>query len=106
MGQRYEHLALALACRKNIILHDRDAASKTVLIAKALKNPLRGMPLLLQAFGIVLKDLVDKTNKGIKLGTGRCLLAAITGGTENANILSTVRRSIPKFRAALRRLIP
>ncbi len=42
MAQRHVHLALTLPGGKNEILHDCDAAGKTVLIAQPLKDPLRG----------------------------------------------------------------
>jgi hypothetical protein len=97
---------MALPGGKNIILHDCDAASKTVLIAKALKDPLRGVALLLQTLGIVFKDLVNNADKRISLGRTGAFLLRYPGGVENANILSTVRRSTPNTRAASRRLIP
>jgi len=73
MTQRHVHLPLTLPGGKNVILHDGDATGKAILITKALKDPLRRMPLLLQTLAIVLKDLVDNANKRIKLGSRRCL---------------------------------
>jgi len=72
-----QFLALTLTGRKDIVLHDRDAAGKAVLIAQPFKDPLRGMPLLLVNKPVRLKDLVDNADKWIKLRTGWRLLAAI-----------------------------
>ena len=54
MGQRHVHLPLTLSRRKDIILHNRDATGKAVLIAETLKDPLRGMALLLRPLPILL----------------------------------------------------
>ncbi len=64
MVQRHVHFSLTLP------------GSKVILITKALKDPLGSMPLLLQALGVVLKNLIDNTDKRIKLGPVRRLLAA------------------------------
>ena len=68
---------LTLTGRKDIVLHDRDATGKAVLIAQPFKDPLRRMPLLLVNKPVRLKNLVDNADKGIELRAGRCLLAAI-----------------------------
>ena len=104
MAQRHVHLPLTLPGGKNIILHDGDATGKAILITKPLKDPLRRMTLLLQTFGIVLKDLVDNTDKRIKLGPVRRLLAAIARwGRERQHLINraTVNAEQPcRFAAA------
>jgi hypothetical protein len=77
MHQRHEHLALTLTGRKDIILHDRHAAGKVVLIAKALEDPLRAMTLLLRVLPVLLEDLIDVADKRIQLWSRRRLLAPI-----------------------------
>ena len=39
MRQGHEHLPLTLSGRKDVVLHDREAAGEIMLIAKPLKNP-------------------------------------------------------------------
>jgi len=77
MRQRHEHLALTLPGRKDVILHDRDAAGKAVLITQPFKNPLRGMPLLLRDPGVGLKDLVNDPSERIKLRAANRFVAPV-----------------------------
>ena len=77
MHKRHEHLALTLTGGKDIILDDRQAAGKVVLIAKALEDPLRRMTLLLRKLPIVLEHLIDVPDKPIQLRARRRLLAPI-----------------------------
>src|SRR5664279_3478138 len=78
MHQRHEHLLRPLPPAGHIILHNRDAARKPILIAEPLEDPLRRMLLLLRSRLVVPENAVDHCNKWIKLRLRRWLLAHIT----------------------------
>jgi hypothetical protein len=91
---RHEYFAMAQPPRRNVVLNDSDPARIAVLVAKPFEDPLRGVPLLAWPSFIRRLDPIDERGKRIRY----------PGGTENASILATVRGSIPKRRAASRRL--
>ena len=78
MGKRHEHLLASALLPPNIIRHDRQTASETMLVPQPLKNSLRRVTLLLQTALIVQKDLVDDPGKRIQLGTNRRTFAPIS----------------------------
>jgi hypothetical protein len=104
--QWHEHLAMPQPLRPHVVLNDGDPAGIAVLVAKPLKDPLRGMPLLSRPTLIRRQDLIDDPSKAVQLRTRRRPAPPVPGGTENASILATVRGSIPKRRAASRWLTP
>ena len=59
MPQWDKHLALPLPLRQHVVLHDRQAAGIAVLVAQALEDPLRCVPLLRRPAHILFKDPVD-----------------------------------------------
>jgi hypothetical protein len=84
----------------------RDHAAHFARLAEAEKpfeNPLRGMPLLPRGSLIRCQD-PDDPGKRIQLRARRRSTAPVPGRHENASIFATVRGSIPKRRAASRRL--
>jgi hypothetical protein len=84
----------------------RDHAAHFARLAEAEKpfeNPLRGMPLLPRGSLIRCQD-PDDPGKRIQLRARRRSTAPVPGRHENAGIFATVRGSIPKRRAASRRL--
>ena len=86
----------------------RDHAAHFARLAEAEKpfeNPLRGMPLLPRGSLIRCQD-PDDPGKRIQLRARRRSTAPVPGRHENASIFATVRGSIPKRRAASRRLSP
>jgi len=92
--------------RQHIVFYDGDPAGVAVLVAKPLEDPLRGMPLLLRARFIRRQDRIDNPVNRSSFGRAGGRLRRYPGGTENASIFATVRGSIPKRRAASRRLTP
>jgi hypothetical protein len=77
-----------------------------VLVAKSFEDPLRGMPLLPRPTLILQQDPLDDPGERVELRTRRRPASPVPGGTENASIFATVRGSMPKRRAAARRLTP
>ena len=71
MPQRHEHLPLPLPPRQHVVLHDRQPAAITVLVAQTLEDPLRGVPLLRRPALILFQDLVDDPHERIQLRTRR-----------------------------------
>src|SRR5262252_6074172 len=69
--QRYKHLALLQTSPPNVVPDDGDPARVAVLIAKPLKDPLRGMPLLSRPPLIRHQDPVDDPGKGVQLRARR-----------------------------------
>ena len=92
MRQRHEHLAAAAQALPHMILHDRVAAGEAVLIAKPLEHPLRSVP----PFAV----------NPSSCGRFTAAVRRYPGGTENADILRTLSREMPKCLAASRRLVP
>ena len=92
--QRYEHLALPLTLPQHVILHDGQAAGVTVLVAQALEDPLRGVPLLRWTGLIVFQIRSISPTNGSSFGRAGGRLRRYPGGTENTSILATVRGSI------------
>ena len=95
MRKRHENLEVPALLPPNIIRHDRQTASETMLVPKPLKNSLRRMTLLLLTALIVQKNLIDDPDKRIKLGTSRRTLRRFPGGKECFRIFDTVLRSSP-----------
>ena len=75
--ERHEHLLAALAPARDVILHDRNAAGKTVLVAQPLENALRCMPLLFWPVFVSCQDRIDHAGEGIELRPKRRLRAHI-----------------------------
>ena len=67
MRQRHEHLAAAPLALTHVVLHDRVAAGETVLVAKPLEHPLRGVPLLAVNRAITLQPAVDDPGEPVQL---------------------------------------
>ena len=65
--QRHEGFAHRLPLRAHIVLHDGVAAGKAVLVAQALEDPLRRVPLLAQLFPVRLQDRVDDAGEAFQL---------------------------------------
>src|ERR1700726_706695 len=104
--KRHEYFAMPQTARQHVILNDGDPARVAVLVAKPFENPLRGVPLLSRPTFIRRQDPVDDPVNGSSFGRAGGRLRRYPGGTENASIFATVRGSIPKRRAASRRLSP
>ncbi len=67
MSQRYEHLPLTLPGRKDVILHNGDAASISMLVTQPFEHPLRRM-LLLPGNGLIsFQNRIDDPDEGIQL---------------------------------------
>jgi len=69
--QRYEDLELPQPARQHVVLNNGDPAGITVLVAKPLEDPLRGMPLLPGPALILRQDTVDDAREWIELRTRR-----------------------------------
>ena len=106
MRQWHEHLPLTLLGREDIVLHNRDAAFKVMLITQSFKYPFRRVSLLLWNQLICLKGLINIPVNASNFGRRTGWLRRYPGGKENANILAMVRGSTPNTRAASRLLIP
>jgi hypothetical protein len=78
--QRHKHLALLQTSPPNVVPDDGDPARVAVLIAKPLKDPLRGMPLLSRPPLIRHQDPIDDPGKGVQLRARRRPPPAIPGG--------------------------
>jgi hypothetical protein len=76
--QRHEHLLLPPAALVHVVLHDRDPAGITVLVAQPLEDPLRGVPLLRRPSFIFLQDAVDDPDERIQLRPHRRLAPPIS----------------------------
>ena len=100
--QRHKHLAVLQPVRPRVVPNNGDPAAIAVLVTKPFEDPLRGVPLLLRPPFIRSQDRRDDPDKRVQLRTYR----RPAPGTENASIFATVRGSIPKRRAASRRLTP
>jgi hypothetical protein len=92
--------------RQHKVLNDGDPASVAVLVAKLFENPLRGVPLFFGRPSSAARIASMIPVNGSSFGRAGGRLRRYPGGTENASILATVRGSIPKRRAASRRLTP
>src|SRR3954466_15349643 len=75
--QRHQYLPLTLPGGMHVVLHDRQAATIGVLVPQALKEPLRGVPLLRWTALILVQDLVNDPDKRIQLGPLRGLAPPI-----------------------------
>ena len=53
----------------HVVLHDRIAAAKSVLVSQPLEEPLRRVTLLAVRATIFLEDPVDDAGEPIQLGT-------------------------------------
>jgi hypothetical protein len=104
--QRHEHLAMPQPVRPHVVLNDGDPASVAVLVANPFEDPLCRVPLLLRPRLIRRQDRVDNPGKRVHFGRVGGRLRRYPGGTENASIFATVCGSMPKRRAASRRLTP
>jgi len=104
--QRHKHLAVLQPVRPHVVPNNGDPAAIAVLVTKPFEDPLRGVPLLLRPPFIRSQDRLDDPDKRVQLRTYRRPAPQYPGGTENASIFATVRGSIPKRRAASRRLTP
>ena len=69
--QRRKHLALLRTSSPNVVPNDGDHARVAVRIAKLLKNPLRGMPLLSRSPFIRRLDLIDDPGNRVQLRARR-----------------------------------
>src|SRR5262249_32939342 len=76
--QWHKHLALLQTSPPNVVPDDSDPASVAVLVAKPLKDPLRGMPLLSRPV-IRRPHLVDDPGKAVHLRARRRPLPSIPG---------------------------
>ena len=104
--QRHEHLAMPQPPRQHVVFYDGDPAGVAVLVAKPLEDPLRGMPLLLRSRVIRRQNAVDNPDERVELRTRRRPAPPVSGRHRKGSIFATVRGSIPKRRAASRRLTP
>ena len=77
MGERDENLLLTLSHAADVVLHDRDPASKAVLVAQPIEDPLRGVTLLLRAALVFFENGVDHANERIELRAYRRTLADV-----------------------------
>jgi hypothetical protein len=77
MGQRHEHLPLALLGRMHAVLHDRDATRKAMLFAQPLEDPLRGMSLLLRPLAVFLHNPINDGDERVELRSHHRLAAPI-----------------------------
>jgi hypothetical protein len=104
--QRHKHLAVLQPVHPHVVPDNGDPAAVAVLVTKPFEDPLRRVPLLPRASLIRCQDRLDDPNKRTSFGRAGGRLRRYPGGTENASIFATVRGSIPKRRAASRRLTP
>ena len=79
MRQWHEHLPLTLLGREDIVLHNRDAAFKVMLITQSFKYPFRRVSLLLWNQLICLKGLINNPGKRIQLRASYRLAAPVSG---------------------------
>ena len=105
MHKRNEHLLRPLAPAGNIVLHDRDLASKTVLVAEPIEDPLGCMQLLFRPILVAIIDSTTPLNSS-SFGRNGGFLRTYPGGTENFSIFETVLALMPNRSAAARSLIP
>ena len=96
MHQRHEHLLRRAAAARHVVLHDREAARKAVLVPQPLEDPLRRMPLLLGRRFVLGQDLVDDPDERIQLGPHRRLAAPVARRHRERIILRTVLRIDPE----------
>jgi hypothetical protein len=78
MHKRNEHLLRPLAPAGNVVLHDRDLARKSVLVAKPLEDLLGCMPLLLRPIPIGRQNLINNAGKLVELRPERRLPAYVS----------------------------
>src|SRR4029453_1347819 len=106
MPQRHEYLAPLLPPHPHVILDRRVPAPVAVLVTQPLEDPLRRMPLLGRHRGIVVQNLIDDPGERVELRPGWRSAPPIAWRHRKTHIFATGRGSIPKYRAAPRRLIP
>jgi hypothetical protein len=106
MRQRHESLAPASPLNPNVILDDRAAAGKAMLISKSLEYPLGRVPLLHRGRSVRFQDPSITGINGPSFGFSGGRWRTYPGGIENRHIFETVSRLNPKTRAASRRLLP
>ena len=80
MRQGHEHLPGPALLLPDVVGDDGDAAAEAVLVAQALEDPLRRVPLLLRKSPVRLEDLVDDRNERVKLRPCRRLRPAVSRG--------------------------
>jgi len=68
MRQRNEHLPAVQFRRPQVVLHNRVAASETVLFLQPLKDPLSRVPLLRRSLLVIFQNGVDHATQGPTLG--------------------------------------
>jgi hypothetical protein len=78
VGQRNKHLPLTLFGCEDVILHNRDATSKAMLITQSFKYQRRRVSLLLGDQFVCLKDLMNNPRKTIQLWAADRFVASIT----------------------------
>src|SRR5208282_6590507 len=75
--QGNEHLPAVQLRRPNVILHDRVAASETVLLLQPLEDPLRCVPLLRRSLLVIFQNGVDYAHPRPQLGPLDRLLSLV-----------------------------
>src|SRR6516225_4831177 len=94
--QRHKHLALLQTSPPNVVPDYGDPARVAVLVAKPLKDPLRGMPLLSRPPLIRRQDPVDDPGKRVQLRARRRPPPPIAGGHRERQHLGYRPRVNPK----------
>src|SRR5262249_1007827 len=92
----HDHLTMPHPWRPAVLLNDGNPAGIAVLIAKPLKDPLRGMPLLSRPTLIRRQDLIDDPSKGVQLRTHRRPAPPIPRGYRKPQHLGHRPRVNPK----------
>src|SRR3984957_328652 len=78
-AEAHEYFAMPQTARQHVVLNNGDPATVAVLVAKPLKNPLRGMPLLPRPALIRRQDTVDDPGERVELRTRRRSAPPIPG---------------------------
>jgi len=80
MHQRHKHLPSPTSILTHVVLHNRVAAVKPVLVPQPHEDPLRCVALLAMARAVLIQILVDDPDIRIQLWSLRPFPAAITRG--------------------------
>lgn len=78
MRQWHEDLARPALLLPDMVGDDCQLASEAVLVAKALEDPLRRVPLLLQHTPVVFQDLLDDADERIELRPRRRAITSVS----------------------------
>lgn len=77
MRQRHKHLPLTQLLMPHILVHDRVATRKGILVPQPLPNPQCAMPLLGRPAPILFQNLIDDSDPRLQLWPPHRLMPAV-----------------------------